>query len=115
MPNLCLVCEGTTFSRAEIVASADPLCGRPARSEAERNKKPQWLKPASAPANGTAEAVPLRKQLYELHDLPFGPAESLHYIPLERVRLIRYVGPADADLRWGGSHATGAILVTTLK
>jgi hypothetical protein len=50
-----------------------------------------------------------------LDDLPFGTAESLHYIPLDRVRLIRYMPAAEADLRWGGSHVVGAILVTTLK
>ena len=50
-----------------------------------------------------------------LDDLPFGTTESLHYIPLERVRLIRYLPAADADLRWGGSHVAGAILVTTLR
>ena len=50
-----------------------------------------------------------------LDELPFGTAESLHYIPLERVRLIRYMPAHEADLRWGGSHVAGAILVTTLK
>jgi hypothetical protein len=50
-----------------------------------------------------------------LDELPFGSAESLHSIPLDRVRLIRYIPPGEADLRWGGSHTTGAILVTTLK
>jgi len=50
-----------------------------------------------------------------LDDLPFGPVESLRSIPLERVRIIRYLSPTEADLRWGGSHAAGAILVTTLK
>jgi hypothetical protein len=50
-----------------------------------------------------------------LDGLPFGGLESLRAIPLERVRLIRYVTPYDADLRWGGTHPAGAILVTTLK
>jgi hypothetical protein len=50
-----------------------------------------------------------------LDDLPFGGVESLRSIPLERVRVIRYLSPFDADLRWGGSHPAGAILVTTLK
>ena len=53
-------------------------------------------------------------QVY-LDELPFGTAESLHYIPLDRVRLIRYIPAAEADLRWGGSHRAGAIIVTTLK
>jgi hypothetical protein len=50
-----------------------------------------------------------------LDDLRFGNVETLRYIPLGQVRLIRYLSPNDADLRWGGSHPTGAILVTTLK
>lgn len=50
-----------------------------------------------------------------LDDLPFGGVESLRAIPLHRVRVIRYLSPFDADLRWGGSHPAGAILVTTLK
>lgn len=50
-----------------------------------------------------------------LDDLQFGGAESLRSIPLERVRTIRYITPIDADLRWGGSHPSGVILVTTLR
>jgi hypothetical protein len=50
-----------------------------------------------------------------LDDLPQGGLESLRYIPLDRVRLIRYLNPTDADIRWGGSHPAGAILVTTLR
>lgn len=50
-----------------------------------------------------------------LDDLPFGPAESLKSIPLERVRTIRYLSPTEADLRWGGTHTAGAILVATLR
>jgi len=50
-----------------------------------------------------------------LDELPYGTVESLRSIPLERVRLIRYIPAAEADLRWGGTHSAGAILVTTLK
>jgi hypothetical protein len=50
-----------------------------------------------------------------LDDLPQGGLESLRYVPLDRVRLIRYMNPTDADIRWGGSHPAGAILVTTLR
>lgn len=50
-----------------------------------------------------------------LDDLPQGGLESLRYIPLDRVRLIRYMTPSDADIRWGGSHPAGAILVTTVR
>jgi hypothetical protein len=50
-----------------------------------------------------------------LDELPYGNIESLRYIPLDRVRLIRYISPTDADMRWGGSHPMGAILVTTQR
>ena len=50
-----------------------------------------------------------------LDELPFGNVESLRSIPLERVRIIRYLSPFEAELRWGGSHPAGAILVTTIK
>lgn len=49
-----------------------------------------------------------------LDDLPYGGADALHNIPLDRVRMIRYVSPVSANLRYGGTHPSGAILVTTL-
>ena len=49
-----------------------------------------------------------------LDDMPYGSTESLRQIPLERVRLIRYLSPTEANLKYGGSHSNGAILVTTL-
>ena len=49
-----------------------------------------------------------------LDDLPYGGADALHNIPLDRVRVIKYVSPVAANLRFGGSHPSGAILVTTL-
>lgn len=49
-----------------------------------------------------------------LDDMPYGSAESLRQIPLDRVRLIRYLSAAEANLKFGGSHPSGAIVVTTL-
>jgi hypothetical protein len=49
-----------------------------------------------------------------LDDLPYGGAESLRQIPLERVRVIRFVSSINANVRYGGSHPSGAILVTTM-
>ena len=48
-----------------------------------------------------------------LDEMPYGRAESLRQVPLERVRLIRYISATEANLRFGGSHPGGAILVTT--
>jgi hypothetical protein len=50
-----------------------------------------------------------------LDNLKLGDGESLRSIPLGQVRLIRYLDPMEADLRFGGSHPAGAILVTTLR
>ncbi len=50
-----------------------------------------------------------------LDDVEFGTAESLRNVPLGRVRMIRYLSPNEADLRWGGLHPAGAIDVITLK
>jgi len=74
--------------------------------------RPEFLRRrslSSIPTFSTPEAT-----VY-LDDLPFGGPESLRSIPLERVRLIRYISPTEADLRWGGTHSAGAILVTTIK
>ena len=49
-----------------------------------------------------------------LDDIPYGSAEALRQIPLDRVRLIRYLSSAEANLKFGGSHPSGAIVVTTL-
>ena len=49
-----------------------------------------------------------------LDEMPYGSLESLRQIPLERVRLIRYISATEANLKFGGSHPAGAILVTTL-
>ena len=74
--------------------------------------RPDFLRRRSASVTMTPR--PAAVSVY-LDDLPFGGVESLRAIPLERVRVIRYLSPFDADLRWGGSHPAGAILVTTLK
>jgi hypothetical protein len=76
--------------------------------------RPDFLRRRSS----TATLTPARSSavvVVYLDEMPLGGEESLRSIPLERVRVIRYLSPFDADLRWGGSHPAGAILVTTLK
>jgi len=63
----------------------------------------------------TIPAFAAPEAMVYLDDLPFGGPDALRSIPLERVRLIRYISPTEADLRWGGTHMAGAILVTTMK
>ena len=74
--------------------------------------RPEFLRRRGATASPSIPSPPV---LVYLDDLPYGTVESLHVVPLERVRLIRYIPAAESDLRWGGSHAAGAILVTTMK
>lgn len=50
-----------------------------------------------------------------LDDLLVGDAETLRSIPLGDVRTIRYLPPMEADMRFGGQHPGGAILVATIQ
>jgi len=50
-----------------------------------------------------------------LDDIEFGNAQSMRNIPLGRVRLIRYMSPSEADLRWPGQYRGGVIHITTLR
>ena len=96
------------LTAAEIVASrvSDVY-------QAVTQLRPDFLRRRSA----STTIAPMKSSAITVYldELPFGTVESLRSIPLERVRIIRYLTPFDADLRWGGSHPAGAILVTTLK
>lgn len=100
-------------TRRDVITAAEIVASRVTDAyQAVSQLRPEFLRKRGA------SAVPLFMApavVVYLDDLPFGTVESLSYIPLDRVRLIRYVTAAEADLRWGGSHATGAILVTTMK
>jgi hypothetical protein len=103
------------FSSAgrDVITAAEIVASRVTDAyQAVIQLRPEFLRrrgPSPVPAFSPPPVV-----VY-LDDLPFGTAESLHYIPLDRVRLIRYIAAPEADLRWGGTHTAGAILVTTLK
>ncbi len=43
----------------------------------------------------------------------YGPVQSLHLIPPEIVKTIRYIRAAEANMLFGGAHSAGAIQVTT--
>lgn len=95
------------LTAAEIVASSVTDA-----YQAVTQLRPEFLRRRNHLQRATFAPIAVRVYLDEL---AFGNVESLRYIPLDRVRLIRYVSPTDADIRWGGSHPAGAILVTTLK
>ena len=96
------------LTAAEIVASrvSDAY-------QAVTQLRPDFLR-RRHPSFTMTQPMPSAVSVY-LDELPFGGIESLRAIPLERVRIIRYLPPFDAELRFGGSHPAGAILVTTLK
>ena len=75
--------------------------------------RPEFLRrnaiiPLTAPRETGAVAV-------YVDDLFYGSIESLRSIPLDQVRMIRYLRSNEANFRWGGSHPSGAIVVTILK
>src|SRR5687768_16188210 len=49
----------------------------------------------------TVTSAPTSVTVY-VDDLPFGGVESLSQIPLERVRMIRYISAMMAEVRFGG-------------
>jgi hypothetical protein len=99
-------------ARRDVITAAEIVAARVTDAyQAVSQLRPEFLRrrPGSA-----IPFTPAPVQVY-LDELPFGAAEALRLVPLDRVRLIRYVTPVEADLRFGGRHASGAILVTTLK
>ena len=114
-------CAATTTSsrpflantRRDVITAAEIVTSRVTDAyQAVVHLRPEFLRrrpvrPAVAPMQSS---IPVY-----VDDLAFGDTESLRYVPLERVRQIRYLNATDADLRFGGSHPAGAILVTTLK
>jgi hypothetical protein len=99
-------------ARRDVITAAEIVASRVTDVyQAVSQLRPEFLKRRPSMLVAFTPAV----ALVYLDDLPFGGPESLRHIPLERVRLIRYMQPAEADLRWGGTHPVGAILVTTLK
>ena len=80
--------------------------------QAVAHLRPEFLRRRAVPPV-TAYSAPT--VMVFLDDLPLGDVEALRQIPLERVRLIRYLHPNEVSLRYGGSQGIGAILVTTLK
>ena len=98
-------------ARREILTAAEIVAARVTDAyQAVSQLRPEFLRRRS----GAMPFVPAPVQVY-VDELPFGPPESLHLVPLGAVRSIRFMSPIEADLRFGGRHTSGAILVTTLK
>lgn len=100
-------------ARRDIITAAEIVSSRVTDAyQAVAQLRPEFLRKRGPSSIPSFAAPPI---FVYLDDLPYGTADALHSIPLDRVRLIRYFNPAEADMRWGGSHATGAILVMTIK
>lgn len=97
----------------EVITAAEIVAARVSDVyQAVVQLRPEFLR------RRTATAIPMYgapQVVIYVDDLILGSAESMRLIPLAQVRLIRYFGPMDADLRWGKSHPAGAIHVVTIK
>jgi hypothetical protein len=99
-------------ARREILTAAEIVASRVTDVyQAVTQLRPEFLRRRGEIAFTYPNAA---VQVY-VDDLPFGTSDALRLIPLDQVRLIRYISPVEADLRFGGRHLAGAILVTTLK
>ena len=100
-----------TGGRREVLTAAEIVAARVTDAyQAVNQLRPEFLR-----RRGEASYYPPNAVQVYVDDLPFGTSEALRLVPLEQVRLIRYISPLEADLRYGGRHPSGAILVTTLK
>jgi hypothetical protein len=99
-------------SGRDVLTAAEIVSSRVTDAyQAVTQLRPHFLRRRTA--RPTAFNTSLAVVVY-LDDLPYGGVESLQQIPLDRVRVIRYLSSVSANLRFGGSHPSGAILVTTL-
>ena len=97
-----------------VITAAEIVAARVSDAyQAVTQLRPEFLRKRSVMTPLPSIGTPASINVY-LDELPFGGVESLRSIPLDRVRLIRYIPPLEADLKWGGTHPAGAILVTTL-
>jgi hypothetical protein len=97
----------------DVITAAEIVAARVTDAyQAVLELRPEFLRRRGAASIPSFAPKPV---VVYLDEMPWGTAESLRHIPLERVRLIRYISPMEADLRWGTGHSSGAILVTTLK
>jgi hypothetical protein len=99
-------------ARREVLTAAEIVAARVTDVyQAVSQLRPEFLRRRGE----TMLAYPASAVQVYVDDLPFGTSDALRLIPLDQVRLIRYISPVEADLRFGGRHPAGAILVTTLK
>ena len=98
----------------EVLTAAEIVAARVTDVyQAVTQLRPEFLRRRSSGVVATP-SEPARVAVY-VDEMPFGSSESLRYIPLDRVRQIRFVSATEANLLFGGSHPAGIIVVTTLK
>ncbi len=97
----------------EVITAAEIVASRVQDVyQAVSQLRPEFLRRRSL---SLAQPYRTPEVLVYLDELEFGTAESMRNIPLSRVRLIRYLSPTEASLRWGGNYPGGVIHVTTLR
>jgi len=72
--------------------------------------RPEMLRPR---AGGSFSQVPT--PVVYMDGVRHGDLQSLHSVPKEVVREVRYISASDATTRFGTGHVGGAILITTRR
>ncbi len=75
-----------------------------------RIRRPRWLQPPKPTSiRGELQA----DMVVYMDNVRFGGAQALREIHPTAVRLLQYLGPSQAEARFGQGHPNGAILVLT--
>ena len=102
----------TLSTGRDVITAAEIVASRVTDAyQAVTQLRPEFLRRRSA----TAPISPSPRVIVYLDEMEFGTVESLRHVPLGRVRLIQYLSPNEADLRWGHRHPAGAIHVRTMR
>ena len=86
------------ISRAEIIEGGDNAT---TAMEAVRRLRPGWLLARGAPV------------VYVDNIRRPGGVDALFNVPVGQIRLLEFIGAADATTRWGTGHTGGVIQVLT--
>jgi hypothetical protein len=74
-----------------------------------QTRRPQWLR---VRGNQSLSLAPESPTVY-FNNTRMGPSETLRGIALASVQSVRFVSPAQANLRWGTGNSHGAIVIST--
>ena len=114
-----VACARQTSTAAPATGSSDALRADELRRSGATDllSAVQRLRPAFLRTRGRTSMVRTEEvePVVYLDDRPYGSLASLRDIQVSTVVEVRYLSPAQAQMRWGGGegHSAGAILVIT--